>query len=554
METKNNGVNSHNRKTTEQDMRRQNNFTMGHNDVSDGNCVKATYNGADERCEVGECLGEQRRPTIWPQVLGAVVAALAQSGSGASLGYSGVMLPSMTDNASHDLVLDQHQAALFSSTLNLGSAVGCLAVSAPMILLGQRMTMLLLLPIFCASWVALGYSSYIWMLHVSRVVMGVTRGAIEVAAYGYVTEIAHSSVRGALVGLLDTVRIMGLLLVYILGSFTLNWRQVALLSGCLTTIPSFVALVFLPDASRWLVTKGRNEKARQSMSFFRGLRFDITTEMDAISSKVKDDFKEGYGLMITQLQQIKEPTTLKIVITLAFLMFSAQFTGNIVVLSYVVPIFNAAEVDINSYMSAVVVALVRLVSTVVSLSVIDYIGRRPAIITSFLLIGTSLLLFGVFFLMQSLDFDLTSFSWFPLILLTCFSFVTSVGHSVLYLVRGELLSTPVRSSIVPYLYSLLFVGMFVASHTYPALTASVGLHWAFWVYASVSYLVALVTAFFIPETRGVPLENISLTMPFQDAHRGTYTVSVVRSEQTTREKDRLQKYLKKKEFSKNDTQ
>lgn len=399
------------------------------------------------------------------------------------------------------------------SVLNLGSGAGCLAGFVPMVLLGQRVTMLLFLPIFLTSWMALSFSSSIWMLQVSRVVMGFTGGVMEVAAYGYATEIAHSNVRGALVGLVDTVRYMGLLLVYVLGCFSLTWRQVALLCGCLTTLPAFVFLAFLPNAPRWLVTKNRDEKARRSLSYFRGLHYDITMEMDTITRQVKDN-QENSGMILTQLRQIREPTTLKIVIILAFLMISVQFTGNIVVMSYVVPIFDAAEVDIDSSMSAVVVAMVRIVGTIFSLAVVDHLGRRPAIITSFLFIGMSLALLGVFFLLHSLDTNLSSFSWLPLALLTSFSFFSSVGHPVLNLVRGELLPTTVRSAVAPLLYALFFVAMFLAAQTYPALAGAVGEHGTFWVYAGVSLLVAVVTALFIPETKAVTLENISFTTPF----------------------------------------
>lgn len=384
-----------------------------------------------------------------------------------------------------------------------------------MVWLGQRVTMILLLPLFLASWLTLTYSTSLWMLQTSRLLMGFIAGALEAASYGYATEITHRNLRGMLVGSVDTMRQVGMLLVYAVGSSSLTWRQLALVCGSITTVPVFVALPFLPDSPRWLVTRSRVKEALRSLTYFRGAHYNVSSEMAAIESHCKDKN------VLSQVKLLRSPMVLKVTVLLAFLMFIVQFTGNIVVISYLVPIFNVAEVDIDSYMSAIIVISMRVVGTIFSFLVVDRLGRRPAIIISFLLISFSLMAFGAFYYLQDVGVDMSRFSWLPLTSLTLFTFFTCVGHPVLNLVRGELLPTSVRSLVAPFLFVVFFVGMFIAAEIYPWMVEAVGVYGAFWVYAGVSLLLMLVTVLFVPETRDTTLEEVAFVMPVTKCIRKT---------------------------------
>lgn len=393
----------------------------------------------------------------------------------------------------------------------LGSAVGCLLWTLPMAWMGQRWSMLVQLPVFLAAWLTLAFAPSAWLLQTSRFLLGVSGGVIEAASYSYVTELAHSRVRGQLVGTADTVRQLGVLMVYSLGSSGLSWREAALICGCVTTIPVGVGLLLLPNSPRWLATRGRVDECKESLAFFRGARYDCSSEMEAVVSQTNDEDADGGGRMLQQIRRMREPQTLRIFGLLAFLMFSVQFTGNIVVLSYVVPIFNAAKVNISSYMSAIVIAVVRVVATVFSLSVVDRLGRRPALITAFLLCSGSLFLLGTFFFLQKRGVSMEKVGWFPVLTMMVYTFVTCVGHPVLNLVRGELLPTAVRNAANSLLFFIFFCGMFLASHSYPATVSALGEEGAFWVYGGVCLIIVAAVALFIPETRGKVLENIAGT-------------------------------------------
>ncbi|XP_037782193.1 monosaccharide-sensing protein 1-like [Penaeus monodon] len=155
--------------------------------------------------------------------------------------------------------------------------------------MGQRWSMLVHLPVFLAAWLTLAFAPSAWLLQTSRFLLGVSGGVIEAASYSYVTELAHSRVRGQLVGTADTVRQLGVLMVYSLGSSGLSWREAALICGCVTTIPVGVGLLLLPNSPRWLATRGRVDECKESLAFFRGARYDCSSEMEAVVSQTNDE-------------------------------------------------------------------------------------------------------------------------------------------------------------------------------------------------------------------------------------------------------------------------
>ncbi|XP_064078403.1 facilitated trehalose transporter Tret1-like isoform X2 [Macrobrachium nipponense] len=426
-------------------------------------------------------------------------------------GYSGVTIPQLTsDNTTiSGVVFDDDQVALFSSVVYLTATVGCL-VGIPMtVSFGQRKTMLICLPILLSGWVSLYFSTTIPSIQASRSLIGLTIGVIESASYQYTTETSHSSVRGMMVGALDTLRQIGVLLVYGLGATGLTWQHISLICG-VTVPPAIIALVFLPDSPRWLVTRGRTQEASKSLAFFRGPRYDVTAELASISSQVEyasvnSDFSFG-----SQLRAMMQKGTVKVILYLTMLFLAAQFTGNIVVTAYIVPILEATAISMNAFVAAMVVGGIRVVGTIFSLLVVDLIGRKPSLLVSFLTCGISLLSLGAFFFIKGHYDDVRGIDWMPMTCLVFFTFFSCVGHPTLNLVRGELLPTTVRSAAMPFLCSVMFGGFFLASQTFPLMTSSLGTSGTFWIYGGMCGLVTAATVAVLPETRKENLEDITL--------------------------------------------
>ncbi|KAK4319585.1 hypothetical protein Pmani_009475 [Petrolisthes manimaculis] len=447
------------------------------------------------------------KPQIRHQVVGAVLTSLTHVVVGSIVGIPGVILPSLTDPNSSDIFLEPTQVALFGSAVHLGAIIGAVIAGVTNIYLGQRITLLVSMPSALVLWLAMSFTPSVWVLQLLRILIGVAVGLMGAASGNYVVEITHTTFRGRLTGMIDTGRQVGLLLVYIIGSLDLTWRQVMMVTGCITTIPPFIGFFFLPNSPRWLVTRGRHNEALKALEFFRGPDFNSESEFQTIvkqfqqTTKCKkrtcDDFR---GLL--------EPSVLHRMLFLSFLMIVIQFTGNIPIATYIVPIFKASDSELNSYVSAMVIGATRVLGCCAFLLVVDRVGRRKLAIIPCIVCALSLIVLAVYFLLRAYGQDVTQIRWLPLAALIVFSPFVCACQSMVSLLRSELLPTHVRPQGTAILYILFFLGLYAATQTFPLMLPVVFEYGTFLIYSSCCILMALVIAAVLPETRGLSLEQI----------------------------------------------
>ncbi|CAL4187451.1 unnamed protein product, partial [Meganyctiphanes norvegica] len=450
----------------------------------------------------------KEKPSIFPQLAGAVTAALVQLGLGAVMAIAGVTIPQLTDENSEDIILSTHQVSLYASLVGLGAMAGCIFSSVIQAKLGQRRTILGFLPATLATWLLMSFTQSVELLLLARFLQGFFIGALCAAAYTYAMEISHKSYRGGLVSTVDIVRQAGMLLAYCLGNLSLTWREMSLICGCLSTILPFIFLLFLPDSPRYLAFRKETDKARKSLQIFRGKNFNVEPELQDILGQLKNVGSKG--TVKDQVYQIMKPENLKIFIILFFVCFIAQFTGNFVVVNFTVNIFQAANLNIDPYICSIIIGALRVLGTVVYLCIIDRLGRKVVFITSFLVLAISSGIFGVYFFLQQQGTDISNLGWLPLMCLIIFSLFSCIGHPVIPIMIGELLPTSIRSLGFNLLVATIFLGIFVVSQTYPPMALSMGVHGTFWLYSCSCIVVVSIIAIFVPETKGKSLEEIEL--------------------------------------------
>lgn len=373
--------------------------------------------------------------------------------------------------------------------------------------LGQRVTLLLAMPLSLVLWLALAFSPAVWMVQVARTLLGVAQGLSGAAASNYVVEVAHTSVRGRFSGFIDTARQLGFLFAYVVGSTGLSWRHVSLVCGFVTAIPPFVGLLFLPNSPRWLVTRGRLEEAHKALKFYRGPRYDVRSELSTITEQIERTSSSTMGTM-DQLRLMREPSVSRRLVLLTFLMFILQFTGNITIATYVVTILQSSNTGVNAYTSAMLVGGIRVVGTIGYLLLVDRVGRKSIVLVTCLACSVCLTVLGVYFYLQNQGADLSHVTWLPLTILLIYMPLVCALEAATCLLRGELLPTSIRAVGAAFMYLFFFLGMFATAHSFPASVATIGEHGVFWLYAGSCLLMAAVVALSVPETRGLSLEQI----------------------------------------------
>jgi MFS family permease len=152
------------------------------------------------------------------------------------------------------------------------------------------------------------------------------------------------------------------------------WRVMLALSA----VPSLLVvalLVRLPDTARWYLMKGRSEEARAALRVT-----DPEADIDGELDEIEQDLEAQSG---GSLREMLRKPYLRATLFVLGLGFLIQITGINAVVFYSPLIFKEMGFAGNAAL-LLLPALVQvgsLVATVVSLSIVDRLGRRPTLLT-----------------------------------------------------------------------------------------------------------------------------------------------------------------------------
>ncbi|XP_076058042.1 facilitated trehalose transporter Tret1-2 homolog [Oratosquilla oratoria] len=452
-----------------------------------------------------------RGATLLMQVLAAITAGWTQINSGAIVVLSGAILPQLTNINTSDIYFDDSNAAFFSSSPNMGGVAGCLISGVMMVALGQRITLLVTLPVCLASWLAISFTDVIIVVQVMRVVHGVCLGILTVAPHAYVAEFADKRYRGTLDGIITFVRSGGIFLPFGLAAASMYWRHVTLVCGIVGSVPPLLGLLFFPNSPRWLASNKRYEEAERALKFFRGQECDISDEMEEIKITVENS--RAQPTLKSQLLHLRDWSLLKRLLVLAFTVFASQWSGYLAIFSYALNIFGSVVEGLDPSLCTIILGIVRSLTSVTYIIVIERISRRKVLLVSFLCGAVNMACMGAYFYIQ-LEVDspafLTNFSFLPLVFALLQIFCVFYGVTIVLLMKLETLPVAFRSLGSGFIDSFAYFSIFIMVYAFPYMNKALQPYGTFWVYAGWCLIAAFVSTSFLPETRGKTLELIEL--------------------------------------------
>lgn len=380
-----------------------------------------------------------------------------------------------------------------------GTVIGALGGSVPCHRLGRRKTLIWIGILYLLSAVgsALAWDPYSFSFF--RFIGGLGVGASSVAAPIYISEITSPKDRGKLVAMYQFQIVFGILIAFLSNYFiglaggTNSWRW--MLGAEAFPAVLYVLLVFnIPESPRWLLMKGDEHQARRLLEKLNpGRHIDELIHSIKESLVVKSGEHTGFFA-----GKYSKPIMLAFLIAL----FN-QLSGINFVLYYAPRIFGDAGIAAESVLGASVpLGVVNLVFTLLGMYLIDRVGRRQLMI-----IGS--LGYILFLGLVSWAF-FTGQQGFYVVVFVC-GFIAShaIGQgAVIWVFISEIFPNTVRD----YGMSLgsgthwVFAAL-ITLITLPVLEAfSGGTIFAF--FAGMMVLQLLFVLFVMPETKGVPLEEL----------------------------------------------
>jgi len=277
----------------------------------------------------------------------------------------------------------------------------------------------------------------------------------------------------------------------------------------------FVSFVFsLPRSPRWLADKGRDDEALEVLTRADGPDY-ARQEIEEIRLSLEQE-TGGWGELLAPGMRY----ALLIGLLLAFF---NNWTGWSVIGGYIPDLFEMSGLEDRAAaigQFALTYGAMGLM-TVVSLVLMDRVGRRPLWMFASLLMAAITCATGLVF-----HFQLTGSIVLIVIMLCTVPHGIALG-GIPWLMMSELFPTRVRAKAVSITTTFLWVAIFTGAYLFPALkTASNALvgsvGGAFWLFTVICILSFLFGWWMMPETKGRTLEEIaeSWKKPFAKPTRG----------------------------------
>lgn len=435
---------------------------------------------------------------IWLYII-AIVASLGGLLSGYDTGViSGALL-----FINETWVLpDTLQGFLVSSVL-IGAVIGAATNGILADIFGRKKIIMATAVIFILGSILCAFAPNVYVLILSRIFVGFAVGIVNFVVPLYLSEVSPKNLRGTLVSLYQWAITAGILFSYFINAVfaqaVYNWRWM-LFAGVVPGLVLFIGMCFMSDTPRWLVSKNRDDEAKK---VFSKIEPDIEPEKEIaeIKETLVDNRQE-------KTFRLKKWMIMPFVVGIG-IMFAQICTGINTIIYYAPTIFKTAGFDSNltAIYATTGIGVVNFIMTIVAVFFTDRIGRKP------------LLYFGLTGVMLSLFALGTSFA-FAGGLGSSLKWV-AVGSLVTYIICFAMSLGPIGWILVSEVFPLRIRGIamsvctvsnfafnFFVVGSFPVLLHKIGGAWTFWIFGIVSILCIIFVYFFVPETKGISLEEI----------------------------------------------
>ncbi|MFD4369509.1 sugar porter family MFS transporter [Rhodococcus sp. NPDC058521] len=406
-----------------------------------------------------------------------------------------------------DLDLGDAQQGLVTSILLLGAMVAAMFTGGLADRFGRKAMLgcagVLFLLGFAGSALATGFE----LLLLGRLVMGLGVGIASALVPTYLGEISPAQIRGRMLTLNQLLQTVGMLVAYVVNlafSGSGDWRAMFWV-GAIPAVLLAVIVVRLPESPAWLIAKGRTDSARSLIESVAGAEgadqvIERYREQDEEQrqQRQRDPSRERKGWGVLLVRRVRP--ALVVAIGLAALQ---QFVGINTVLYYAPTIMEDTGLSAsNSIVYSVVIGVVNLGMTIVSLRLIDRIGRRPLLLTSLIGMGISVALLGVSFIV-----DLGAVTLLVCMLVFVSSFAIGIGP-VLWVILGEIFPPNAQAEGAGAGSAVSWLSNFVMSTAFLPLTGVIGSGAVFLIFALVCLLALAFVYRLVPETKDRDFDHI----------------------------------------------
>ncbi|XP_063310563.1 solute carrier family 2, facilitated glucose transporter member 11-like isoform X2 [Pelobates fuscus] len=397
------------------------------------------------------------------------------------------------------------------SVYPLGGFLGALLAGPMAIKLGRKKSLLfnnffvILSAIFC------GFSRFaksFEMIILGRILAGVNSGVSMNVQPMYLGESAPKKLRGAVALSSAVFTALGLVLGQVVGISEILGSEetwpLLLASNAVPAILQLVALPWLPESPRYLLIDLKDkESCISALQRLRG-HSDLSSEMEEmLAEQVATKGQTPKSL----LELIRDPSLRRQILTIVVLSSAMQLCGNDSMYFYASYIFQEAGIPTEKIQYVVIgTGSCELITSLTCTLFIDRVGRRALVMGGYSMMSVWAIVFMVALSQQG------RVDWIPYLSMVCiFAYILSFGigpAGVTGIMPAEIFDQMARPAAYMICGSLIWIMLFAVGLAFPFIVQGLG-HFCFIPFLLVCVLTALYVGFFLPETKGKTLLEIT---------------------------------------------
>jgi SP family sugar:H+ symporter-like MFS transporter len=412
------------------------------------------------------------------------------------------------------------------ASLLIGCFIGAFFAGRLADLMGRRNTMMVAALLFLIGAIVQGVAESHLIFVIARIAGGMAVGAASVLSPAYISEVAPASIRGRLTTVQQIMIITGLTAAFVVNYFLAAsagestathwlgiqaWRWMYLMQALPAAI-FLVALIFIPESPRYLVSKGREEQATAVLTSLFGSNV-ARAKLDEIRATFSIDHRP-------RLSDIKAPGggIRKVVWAGIMLAVFQQLVGINVIFYYGATLWQLAGfTEDQSLLINIVSGAVSIAACFLTIAVIDKIGRKPLLLIGSA--GMAVTLFVMVYAFSNATIDPADAS--KIVLSQNLGVVAVVAANlyviffnvswgpVMWVMLGEMFPNQIRGSALAVAGFFQWFANFLVSFSFPVMAEKLGLALSYSFYGVCAVISFFLVQKLVHETRGVELEQMS---------------------------------------------
>lgn len=455
--------------------------------------------------------------------LRVVLISAAAALGGFLFGFDTAVINGAVDAIRGGFALDAAQTSFAVSCALLGSALGAWYAGMLANRWGRVRTMQVAAVLLVAASIGSGLAAGVWDLIAWRLVGGIGVGIASVIAPTYIAEVAPARIRGRLGSMQQLAIVLGIFAALLSDAWLasgggasqplwfglLAWRWMFLAAVVPAAVYGLLVLA-VPESPRHLVAKGRLAEARVVLQQVLDMHSD--TALDRKLSDIELSLRSEHRPRLSDLRGTAAGL-LPIVWVGILLSVFQQLVGINVIFYYSTTLWHSVGFsDADSFKITVATSIVNVLVTLVAISLVDKIGRKPL-----LLIGSG-----------GMAVTLAAMAWcfsqaigtgaalsLPgsvgiVALVAANAYVVFFGLSwgpVVWVLLGEMFPNRIRATALAVAASAQWLANFAVTSTFLSL-AEIGLAFTYGLYAAFAFLSLLFVMYTVRETKGIELEDM----------------------------------------------